>query len=177
MPRLKDRTDAFPRVKEFESQGITLPIQNEEDIILLPVCYITATRLENKANNISYATIKAENQGLLVADYNDFVESGKNRRNQADRQSLRPAADVLSRITFDYQYDERKFVVGYTDRHIPEAYLEKRVLDWNTEITHEDFIPQHRIEYLRSTEPDLRFCGIVWARKAKYDAVFKSGFS
>ena len=61
-------------------------------------------------------------------------------------------------------------VVGYRDRHVDRAQ-EKPVGNWVSESTHEEFIPQHRIEYFKQRGK------IIWDRAGKIDKVFNSGLS
>jgi uncharacterized protein (UPF0248 family) len=81
---------------------------------------------------------------------------------------LRPASEVLSRLRHDRTYNIDDCLVGYKDRHMNKLQ-EKPAADWITETTHEEFIPQHRIEYIRKGGE------IIWDRQAKIDKVFNSG--
>jgi len=83
-------------------------------------------------------------------------------------KKLRTAANVLSRIRYDRGYNIDECVVGYRDRHTRKIE-EKQVAEWKDDITHEEFIPEHRIEYFK------RRGGVVWDRKLKIDWVFRSG--
>ena len=90
------------------------------------------------------------------------------KANDSKGVKLRPASEVLSRLRHDRTYNIDDCLVGYKDRHMNKLQ-EKPAADWITETTHEEFIPQHRIEYIRKDED------IVWDRQAKIDKVFKSG--
>ncbi|KAM0276244.1 hypothetical protein ACHAQH_006967 [Verticillium albo-atrum] len=80
---------------------------------------------------------------------------------------LRTAADVLHRLRWDPGMRSDDFVIGYTDRHLPEPQ-EKAVEAWKAEQTHEEFIPQHRILYFkRRSDGEL-----VWERRTRTDKVF-----
>lgn len=81
---------------------------------------------------------------------------------------LRPASEILSRLRHDREYSIDDCVVGYKDRHMNKLQ-EKPAVDWITETTHEEFIPQHRIEYIRRTGE------IIWDKGARVDKVFGSG--
>ena len=177
MPRCSNRAEAFPIVNDFETQGVTLPIENEEDTVLVPVFKAPESALKEEHNDDDESLIEAHNRGLSLSEYKAFVNLATTGRDPSDKKSLRSAEDVLAKIIHDSRYDASKFVVGYLDRHNSKTFLEKGVNEWTKETTHEEFIPQHRIEYFRSTEPGTPLRGVVWARKAKYDALFKSGFS
>ncbi|KAL4809307.1 hypothetical protein BDV18DRAFT_131748 [Aspergillus unguis] len=84
---------------------------------------------------------------------------------------LRPAADILNRLIWDDKYDSTDFVIGYEDRF--EGRLEASVDSWKRESTDEEFIPQHRILYIKR-KSDWE---IVWDRRRRIDKIFKSGNS
>jgi uncharacterized protein (UPF0248 family) len=86
---------------------------------------------------------------------------------------LRPAQDVISRINWDPSLSAEAFVIGYEDRFVgvKEIELEK----WKSEATDEEFIPMHRIVWIRRKGDNGG--EIVWDRKKKVDLVFGSGFS
>ena len=90
--------------------------------------------------------------------------------------ALRPAKDILSRIRHDPDLEgESKYVVGYVDRHAREP-MEMDVRAWKggvSDVTDEDFIPQHRILYFRR-KGDVEGRK-VWDRARRLDRVFGSG--
>ncbi|OJI97175.1 hypothetical protein ASPVEDRAFT_275963 [Aspergillus versicolor CBS 583.65] len=90
-------------------------------------------------------------------------QSGENR--------LRPASDILNRLVWDENYDSTDFVIGYEDRF--EGRLEASVNSWKRESTDEEFIPQHRILYIKRKSDSE----IVWDRRRRIDQIFKSGNS
>lgn len=88
---------------------------------------------------------------------------------------FRTAAEVLSRLKFDQQYDLDEFVIGYMDR-IKEKILEKPAADWDRETTAEEFIPEHRIEYFKRYDVNAKERGeILWQKSTKVDKIFKRG--
>ena len=95
-------------------------------------------------------------------------------RDQQSKPLLRPANDILSRIRHDPALEESDFIVGYIDRHEPEA-MEMDVSAWKGggDFTDEEWIPQHRIVYFRrkGDEPGRR----IWDREKKLDRLFGSG--
>jgi uncharacterized protein (UPF0248 family) len=82
-------------------------------------------------------------------------------------RKLRPAMDVLNRLTHDPSFDLDDYVVGYTDRH--EGIMEKSAGQWISESTHEEWIPQARIQYFRRVSTGAK----VWDRASKLDTIFR----
>lgn len=88
---------------------------------------------------------------------------------------FRTAAEVLSRLKFDQQYDLDEFVIGYMDR-IKDKILEKPAADWDRETTAEEFIPEHRIEYFKRYDVNAEERGeILWQKSTKVDRIFRKG--
>ncbi|PWY95333.1 hypothetical protein BO94DRAFT_531254 [Aspergillus sclerotioniger CBS 115572] len=84
---------------------------------------------------------------------------------------LRPAADIINRIIWDDAFDPANYIIGYEDRF--EGRLEAGFNSWKKETTDEEFIPQHRILYIkRSSDGE-----IVWDRRRRIDKIFLSGNS
>jgi 2'-5' RNA ligase/uncharacterized protein (UPF0248 family)/endonuclease/exonuclease/phosphatase family metal-dependent hydrolase len=85
--------------------------------------------------------------------------------------SLRPIQDIMSRIQWDIDggYDVDNFVIGYEDRF--EGTMEIPLAAWKRESTHEEFIPMHRIVWIKNKESGEK----VWDRYTRLDAVFGSG--
>ena len=105
---------------------------------------------------------------------------GKNVKSQDNRfskesetagQKLRSAADVISRLKHDRAFKIDEFKVGYVDRH-SKTIIEKPAAEWVRETTHEEFIPEHRIEcftrYPTNGPPE-----VMWDKKIKLDKVFR----
>lgn len=105
--------------------------------------------------------------------------SSKNRKKSATNQprsavglkpqgmrKFRTAAHVLNRLRWDATYDQNDFVVGYEDRFL--GAMERRLDDWKSEQTHEEFIPQHRILYFKRNSDGV----VVWERRTRTDLVF-----
>ncbi|KAH7133447.1 hypothetical protein EDB81DRAFT_659428 [Dactylonectria macrodidyma] len=82
---------------------------------------------------------------------------------------FRTAADVLNRLRWDGNLDSNDYVVGYEDRFI--GAQEKPVEQWKSELTDEEFIPQHRILYFKRRSDGT----VVWERKSRIDDIFGSG--
>ncbi|KAH7137086.1 hypothetical protein B0J13DRAFT_639394 [Dactylonectria estremocensis] len=82
---------------------------------------------------------------------------------------FRTAADVLNRLRWDGNLDSNDYVVGYEDRFT--GAQEKPVGQWKSELTDEEFIPQHRILYFKRRSDGT----IVWERKSRIDDIFGSG--
>ena len=87
------------------------------------------------------------------------------------RGKLRSASDVMHRLRWDAAIDAGDYMVGYEDRFT--GAREKPLVQWKSEQTDEEFIPQHRILYFR-----CRSTGdIVWEHRTRTDHVFGSGTS
>ncbi|KAM3505523.1 hypothetical protein MY11210_007939 [Beauveria gryllotalpidicola] len=82
---------------------------------------------------------------------------------------FRPASDVLNRLRWDRALDAADFIVGFEDRFAGPQ--EKALVQWKTEQTDEEFIPQHRILYFKRRGDDR----VVWERKTRIDRIFGSG--
>ncbi|KAL4944425.1 hypothetical protein BDV06DRAFT_187290 [Aspergillus oleicola] len=93
------------------------------------------------------------------------------KASQSAENRLRPAADILNRLIWDESYDSTDFVIGYEDRF--EGRMEASLNSWKRESTDEEFIPQHRILYIKR-KSDFE---IVWDRRRRIDQIFKSGNS
>ena len=95
-----------------------------------------------------------------------------NDSNQVSQPTLRPASDILSRIRHDPDLDETDYIVGYHDRHEPEA-VEMAVSAWKGggDVTDEEWIPQHRTLYFRKDSDGE----LVWHRGQRLDKLFGSG--
>ncbi|KAJ9393937.1 hypothetical protein DTO282F9_9150 [Paecilomyces variotii] len=86
-------------------------------------------------------------------------------KNDAPRK-LRPAADVLNRLTWDHEFDRKDYIVGYDDRFA--GALEIPLDSWKGDPTDEEFIPQHRILYFKRKSTN----DIIWDRRKKIDKIF-----
>ncbi|KAJ5872899.1 uncharacterized protein N7529_005252 [Penicillium soppii] len=89
---------------------------------------------------------------------------------KAGENRLRPAGDIISRITWDSGFDRSDYVIGFMDRF--EGQLEVGMDSWKKETTDEEFIPQHRVLYIRHNNGE-----IVWDRRRRIDKIFFSGNS
>ncbi|KAJ5704221.1 hypothetical protein N7493_011359 [Penicillium malachiteum] len=83
---------------------------------------------------------------------------------------LRPAGDIINRIIWDESFKPDKYVIVFLDRF--EGELEVSFAGWKKESTDEEFIPQHRVLYIRHINGD-----IVWDRRRRVDTIFNSGNS
>ncbi|PKY09229.1 hypothetical protein P168DRAFT_278731 [Aspergillus campestris IBT 28561] len=89
----------------------------------------------------------------------------------AKENKLRPVSDVINRLIWDENYDNDDYIIGYEDRF--EGRLELGLGSWKRETTDEEFIPQHRIIYIkRISDGD-----VVWDKRRRVDKVFLSGNS
>lgn len=62
-------------------------------------------------------------------------------------------------------------MIVYEDRF--SGRLEVNLQSWKKDLTDEEFIPQHRILYIRRKSDD----DIVWDKRRRIDKVFRSGNS
>ncbi|KAL4818680.1 hypothetical protein BDW67DRAFT_11222 [Aspergillus spinulosporus] len=98
-------------------------------------------------------------------------ESPQPKSSQTAENRLRPAADILNRLIWDESYNSTDFVIGYEDRF--EGRLEASLNSWKRDSTDEEFIPQHRILYIKRKSNSE----VVWDRRRRIDMIFKSGNS
>ncbi|KAJ5100010.1 hypothetical protein N7532_007011 [Penicillium argentinense] len=92
------------------------------------------------------------------------------RNSRAGENRLRPAGDLINRITWDSKFNHNDYIIGFVDRF--EGRLEITLDKWKKESTDEEFIPQHRVLYIRHVDGE-----IVWDRRRRIDAIFSSGNS
>jgi poly(A) polymerase Pap1/uncharacterized protein (UPF0248 family) len=95
-------------------------------------------------------------------------ESGSNQPEGS--RKLRPIQDIIARIRWDEAYGEKNFIVGYEDRFLGVKEID--LASWKTEQTDLEFIPSHRIVWIRRKGGDGEK---VWDRRLRYDALFGSG--
>ncbi|GFN14471.1 leukocyte receptor cluster (LRC) member 9 [Aspergillus tubingensis] len=100
----------------------------------------------------------------------DSVTLGSQKPEPVENR-LRPAADIINRIIWDPAFDGTNYVIGYEDRF--EGRLESGFNAWKKETTDEEFIPQHRILYIKRRSDGE----IVWDRRRRIDKIFYSGNS
>jgi uncharacterized protein (UPF0248 family)/endonuclease/exonuclease/phosphatase family metal-dependent hydrolase len=86
--------------------------------------------------------------------------------------SLRPAQDIISRIHWDPAMSVDDFVIGYEDRFV--GVKEIPLGKWKSEQTDEEFIPRHRIVWVRRKAEGGEK---VWDRRKRVDLIFGSGVS
>lgn len=79
--------------------------------------------------------------------------------------------DVINRIIWDAKFDSEDHIIGYEDRF--SGRLEASLGSWKKDLTDEEFIPQHRILYIRRKSDEE----IVWDKRRRTDKVFYSGNS
>ncbi|KAF9885535.1 leukocyte receptor cluster (LRC) member 9 [Aspergillus nanangensis] len=86
---------------------------------------------------------------------------------------LRPVTDVINRLIWDPAFDSSNYIIIYEDRF--EGRMEVNLDIWRQtrESTDEEFIPQHRILYIKRRSDN----DIIWDRRRRIDKVFLSGNS
>lgn len=85
---------------------------------------------------------------------------------KASTGKLRTSTDVMNRIRWDPNLDSSDFIVGYDDRFT--GIQEKKFEEWKSELTDEEFIPQHRVMYFKRRSDGE----IVWDRRLRVDKIF-----
>jgi uncharacterized protein (UPF0248 family) len=78
--------------------------------------------------------------------------------------------DIINRINWDSKFSRNDYIIGFVDRF--EGQLEVSMNAWKKETTDEEFIPQHRVLYIRHVNGE-----IVWDRRRRIDKIFYSGNS
>ncbi|KAK5051329.1 hypothetical protein LTR84_002981 [Exophiala bonariae] len=92
--------------------------------------------------------------------------------NSTPTSRMRTAQDVLHRLQWDKDLDISQFKVGYLERF--DGIKETPARNWITEVTEEDWIPQHRIKYFKRVSKDGN-SEVVWDRDQRIDKIFGSG--
>ncbi|KAL1636297.1 hypothetical protein SLS56_001277 [Neofusicoccum ribis] len=88
----------------------------------------------------------------------------------AAKAKLRPVSDVLDRLRWDESLGgTAAYAVGYRDRF--DGVLELSLERWVAESTAEDWIPLHRVSYVKRRRDGV----LVWWREGRVDLVFGSG--
>ncbi|KAL1652069.1 hypothetical protein SLS58_000193 [Diplodia intermedia] len=86
------------------------------------------------------------------------------------RAKLRPVSDVLDRLRWDDSLGgTAAYAVGYRDRF--DGVLELSLDHWVAESTAEDWIPLHRVSYVKRRRDGV----LVWWREGRVDLIFGSG--
>ena len=125
---------------------------------------------------------KKHRRNMQKRDSNSETTSSKNpeashpnvpeRHDNSKKSGLRRAKDIISRLRTDSNYDIDEFVVGYKDRH-SERLLEKAAVNWVTETTDENWIPEHKIEYFKRYRDGM--AEVMWDKATKLDKFKNSG--
>jgi uncharacterized protein (UPF0248 family) len=88
----------------------------------------------------------------------------------SSKKYLRPVQDVISRLRWDASYDVESYLIGYEDRFA--GVMEMPLASWKSEATDEEFIPLHRIVWIRKRGEDGEK---IWDRRMRFDGLFGSG--
>jgi uncharacterized protein (UPF0248 family) len=125
-----------------------------------------------------------ESETDLSTEGEEFPKATKSRRSKKEKLTklnvpttakppgmgkFRSATDVMNRLRWDQGMDETNYMVGFEDRFT--GAQEKALVQWKTEQTDEEFIPQHRILYFKRKSDGV----VVWERKTRVDRIFGSG--
>ncbi|KAJ5912332.1 hypothetical protein N7504_001215 [Penicillium tannophilum] len=128
-----------------------------------PICVdVHETKQEHpRSRSISPSTQPSDSTAIQVNCSPD-ARSGENK--------LRPAGDIINRIIWDSTLSPDNYVIVFLDRF--QGELEVGFGSWKKESTDEEFIPQHRVLYIRHVDGE-----IVWDRRRRIDKIFNSGNS
>jgi uncharacterized protein (UPF0248 family) len=115
---------------------------------------------------------------LVATDETKDLESGPASRPSGHKPSkstgtgskLRPIQDVISRLRWDASYSDDDYVLGYEDRFV--GIKEINLSDWKSEQTDLEFIPSHRIVWVRRKGDGEEK---IWDRRTRFDSLFGSG--
>ena len=86
------------------------------------------------------------------------------------KSKLRPAQDIISRIKWDPDLNIEDYAIGYEDRFAGVKELD--LVKWKSEQTDLEFIPSHRIVWIRRKGDGGEK---VWDRRMRFDGLFGSG--
>ena len=81
---------------------------------------------------------------------------------------------MLDRIKHDSSLSTSEYVIGYLERF--DGIMEMPASNWIRESTDEDFIPQHRIRWIkrRQLAGEVAVEDVVWSRDERIDKIFGS---
>ncbi|KAJ5648894.1 uncharacterized protein N7484_002617 [Penicillium longicatenatum] len=94
----------------------------------------------------------------------------KSRENKLRPAGVTVMADIINRIIWDSSLSPENYVIVFLDRF--QGELEVGFDSWKKESTDEEFIPQHRVLYIRHVDGE-----IIWDRRRRIDKIFNSGNS
>ncbi|KIY02427.1 uncharacterized protein Z520_02566 [Fonsecaea multimorphosa CBS 102226] len=114
-----------------------------------------------------------------IQDLEHYAKHKKQRKQETSIASIdvpvlkmRSAQDVLKRLQWDADLDVSKYVIGYLERFA--GVKEIPATNWISEVTEEEWIPQHRIKYFKRLCDDGE-SEIVCDREKRIDKIFGSG--
>ncbi len=79
----------------------------------------------------------------------------------------------MGRLQWDAELDISQYVIGYLERF--DGIKETAANNWISEVTDEEWIPQHRIRYFKRVNEDEAAGEIVWDREKRIDKIFGTG--
>ncbi|UNI22103.1 hypothetical protein JDV02_008024 [Purpureocillium takamizusanense] len=117
-----------------------------------------------RCRNEQHQSMRVSGGGKL-----EMLQPQQATKGPTSRGKLRSASDVMNRLRWDTAMDPGDYIVGYEDRFT--GAREKPLVQWKSEQTDEEFIPQHRILYFRCSSTG----NVIWERRTRLDHVFGSG--
>jgi len=103
------------------------------------------------------------------SDSNAEKNDDDNNNHDIKRPIMRTSEEVYNRIKWDPYYNEEHFIIGYLDRF--SGIQEIPMNQFESEITNENFIPWHRVQYFRRLGNN-ELGEIVWDRRNRSDLIF-----
>ncbi|KAE8144424.1 hypothetical protein BDV25DRAFT_171552 [Aspergillus avenaceus] len=107
-------------------------------------CSSAVDSTDQTENKLLYQEPASEEKEVQAESYTYPTNS---RQLASGENRLRPAADVLNRIIWDESFNSDDYTICYEDRF--EGRLEASLDSWKKDSTDEEFIPQHRILYVK----------------------------
>ncbi|KAH1270822.1 hypothetical protein KXW98_002934 [Aspergillus fumigatus] len=140
---------------------------------------LSAVSQEHKTGNNSATSAQTEDisssspAAITHSEANESLDhaTSTSKTSTSAENRLRPAADVINRLIWDTKFDSNDYTIGYEDRF--NGRLEANLSSWKKDLTDEEFIPQHRILYIKRKSDGE----IVWDKRRRTDKIFLSGNS
>jgi poly(A) polymerase Pap1/uncharacterized protein (UPF0248 family) len=159
-------------LKEFQNGSVWLEMDTIPKNQLLEMDLILDNR--NWSNDVSKQPSDVEDVDLgqeeNTPESTPSLLHHPGSTNKSGSTSLRPSQDIIARIKWDPQLQMNDFLIGYEDRFV--GVKEMDLGNWKSEQTDEEFIPMHRIVWVRRKGEEGEK---VWDRRSRVDHIFGSG--
>lgn len=134
--------------------------------------HLTDIEIENAAEASQQESGQRDLQKYIRVKRKDRVKEQISPPPEVKGSRFRSAPDVLDRLRHDPMLNLAEYRIGYLERF--EGIREMAAQSWIKESTDEDWIPQHRIRYIKRVSAD-GVQEVVWDRDERIDKVFGSG--